>query len=296
LILYCVSFFLLLSCTSNPMPKSLDLGSKEFLSKVRYLITKEEREVFLKLPASERQNYIEEFWKKRDPDPSTEINEFKVEYFKRIDEANRLFKEGTTPGWLQDRGRLYILLGPPDNRETYPRGVTFYGVPTEIWYYGFFPVVFVDESWSGYYRLDPSSPAQINEINKMQVLLLPKVSSEKGKEPLEAVLEVKRIKAGETLLQLKIPYKNIWFNAEGKTLKTVLQLSIELLDSSGQKVWEHQKSYPLAFAQQDFLKNIRNDYLIEVTVEAPPGTYTMSLNLKNAGDGNQKQISDKLTL
>jgi GWxTD domain-containing protein len=296
LLIYVFSLFLLISCGLSPIPKSLDPGSKEFLSKARYLITKEERKSFLELPASERQDFIANYWKKRDPDPSTEVNEFKVEYFKRIDEANFLFREGTTAGWLQDRGRLYILLGPPDNRECYPRGVTFYGKPTEIWYYGFFPVVFVDDNWTGYYRLDPLSAAQISEINQTQVMLLPTVSSEKGKELLEARFEVKPVKDGEALLQLKIPYKNIWFNLEGKTLKTTLELAVELLDSSGKIAWEHRQSYSLALAQKDFLEIIRDNYIIDVPVKTVPGTYTLSLNLKNTADGSQMKIKDSLTL
>jgi GWxTD domain-containing protein len=274
----------------------LDPGSREFLSKVRYIITKDERKSFLAIPASERQNFIDEFWKKRDPSPLTEVNEFKVEYYKRIDQANLLFKEGTTAGWLQDRGRLYILLGPPDNRETYPRGVTFYGKPTEIWYYGFFPIVFVDNNWTGYYTLEPLSAAQVNEINKTQVMLLPKAASERGKETLDASFEVKPVKEGEALLQLKIPYRNIWFNAEGKTLKTTLELNVELVDSSGKTTWQHRKSYPLALANEEFLKIVREDYLIEVPVKAAPGTYTLKMGLKNTADGSQKQISDKLVL
>jgi GWxTD domain-containing protein len=296
LILWCVSSLLLSSCAFNSIPKSLDPESQEFLSKARYLITGDERRVFLGLPESERPNFIEEFWKKRDPDPTTEVNEFKVEYFRRIDEANRLLKEGTTPGWLQDRGRLYILLGPPDNRETYPRGLGFYGVPTEIWYYGFFRVVFVDAYWTGDYRLDPDSPGQIAEIVRTQVMRLPKVSGEKGKEVLDARFEVKPVRPGEALLRLKIPYKNIWFNAEGNMLKSTLELKIELLDSAGKKAWDYNKSYSLAMAQNEFLKNGGGDYLIEVTIEAPPGTYTMSLNLKNTADGSQKQIRGQLTL
>jgi len=61
---------------------------------------------------------VEEFWKKRDPTPETETNEFKNEYFVRIGEANRFFTEAAEPGWLQDRGRVDILLGPPTNRIT----------------------------------------------------------------------------------------------------------------------------------------------------------------------------------
>jgi GWxTD domain-containing protein len=296
LIFYLFYSLFFLFCASYPIPKSLDPESKEFLSKVRYLITKEERKTFLALPASERQSYIDEYWKQRDPEPWTEVNEFKVEYFTRIDEANRLFKEGTTAGWLQDRGRLYILLGPPDNRECYPRGVTFYGVPTEIWYYGFFPVVFIDENWSGSYKLDPMSVDQISLINKTQVMLLPKASSEKAKEIIDARFEVKPVKEGETRLQLKIPYKNIWFNLEGKTLKTTLDLAVELLDSSGKIAWEHRQSYSLVLTQKDFLEIIRDNYIIDVPVKTVPGTYTLSLSLKNTADGSQMKIKDSLTL
>ncbi len=296
LVFYLSSFLFFLCCAAYRIPNSLDPESKEFLSKVRYLITKEEREAFLALPASERPGFIEEYWKKRDPNPLTEVNEFKDEYYKRIDQANLLFKEGTTPGWLQDRGRLYVLLGPPDTRETYPRGLTLEGVPTEIWYYGFFPIVFIDENWTGYYRLDPASADQIGQINQTQVMLLPKARPEKGKELLDAHLEVKPAGEGKALLQIKIPYKNIWFNLEGNTFKTTLELSVELDDSSGKRAWEHRQSYSLALAQEEFLKTLPGDYLIEVSVETVPGTYTLSLDLQNTADGSQKKTKDSLTL
>ena len=87
------SFLLLLaSCTLNKSGKNLDPESKKFLSQVTYVITKEERKIFLNLPPSERKGFIDEFWKRRDPNPDTEENEFKDEYFKRIEEANHLFK------------------------------------------------------------------------------------------------------------------------------------------------------------------------------------------------------------
>jgi GWxTD domain-containing protein len=295
-LLFVFSLFLLVFCSVNPIPKTLDPESKEFLSKVRYLINKDEREAFLALPASERPNFIDEFWKKRDANPSTEVNEFKVEYFKRIDEANLLFKEGTTPGWLQDRGRLYVLLGPPSNRESYPRGITFYDKPTEIWYYGFFPVVFIDDNWTGYYRLEAGSAVQVGELIKTEAMLLPRVSPDKRKEILEAQLEVRAVKPGEALLQVKIPYKNIWFKAEGTALKTTLEMSAALLDPTGKKAWEYNQSYSLALSQKEFLKNIRDDYLIEITIEAAPGTYTMNFSLKNTADGSQAQKTDTLIL
>ncbi len=78
------------------------------------------------MPPSERKNFREEFWKRRDLDPSTEENEFKMEYFNRIEKANDLFISEGRPGWLTDRGSIYILLGPPMNRLTYPMGIDGY--------------------------------------------------------------------------------------------------------------------------------------------------------------------------
>ena len=127
-ILFLVYSLILLSCASYKLEKSADPESKEFFSTVRYIITAQERKTFRNLPPSERKNFIEEFWEKRDPDPDTEINEFKEEYFSRIEEANLLFKEGSTPGWLQERGRVFITLGPPDTRRTYPRGTSLHGI------------------------------------------------------------------------------------------------------------------------------------------------------------------------
>jgi len=128
-LLFFFSFSIFSSCITYKLEKALDPESKEFLSKARYIISKQERKIFLNLPPSEREAFIEEFWKKRDPDPYTEENEFKEQYLARIEMANRLFKGGGSPGWLQDRGRIYILFGPPDRRDQYPRGYTFYGKP-----------------------------------------------------------------------------------------------------------------------------------------------------------------------
>jgi len=90
-----------------------------------YTITSEERKIFLKLPPSERKSFMDEFWKRRDPLPGTATNEFKEEYLLRLEQANKFFGEGGKQGWLSDRGRIWITLGPPDHRETYPGGRVF---------------------------------------------------------------------------------------------------------------------------------------------------------------------------
>jgi GWxTD domain-containing protein len=102
---------------------------------VVYIITKRERDVFLKLQTDkERDIFIEAFWKHRDPLPETPRNEFEEEHYRRLNHANATFgRSSPLPGWKTDRGRIYILLGEPRNIEQYTNVNGVY--PTEIWFY-----------------------------------------------------------------------------------------------------------------------------------------------------------------
>lgn len=276
---------LFFSCATYLLEKKLDPDSRDFLSKVRYLITRQEKKIFLNLPPSERENFIQQFWKKRDPDPSTEENEFKESYFQRIEDANQLFKQGSTPGWLQDRGRIYVTLGPPTNRETYPRGTSFYGAPVEIWYYGFFPVVFIDTNWTGNYRLEPLSAQHINEINKAQIDYLPKVSQRKIVFDFD--FSMKKSLNGKALFQFKIPYKNIWLSEKDKKLQTTLETTLEVLDEQENRVWTGQKKYNISIHETDFIQFIGKNYLIEIEAEIKPGTYLLIVEMENKTGGER---------
>lgn len=285
--------FILVSCASYMMRKDLDPESREFISKVRYIITKKERKVFLNLPESEREAFIEEFWKSRDPDPDTEVNEYKEEYFKRIEEANHLFKEGS-PGWLQDRGRVYILLGPPWERQTFPRGVNFYDKPEEIWYYGFYVMRFIDHDWSGEYRLVPDSSWQIAELNKAQMVLQPKGSGHKY--PFEFDVKVKKVDENEVAFMIEVPYKNIWFEEHEGQLKASLKLAIDVSDSSEAMIWDHEKNYPIDLTEEELEAISTKNYTIEVRVKLEPGKYTFAAELTNLADGNTAWKKGKFSL
>ncbi|HKO96901.1 MAG TPA: GWxTD domain-containing protein [Pyrinomonadaceae bacterium] len=164
--------------SQDPMDKprnvkpELKKAYKDWLEKdVTYVITDEERRAFKRLQTDdEREKFIEEFWRRRDPDPDTDENEFKEEYYERIAYANEHFASGI-PGWKSDRGRIWIMYGKPDERETHPMGggyerpsyqgggsTTTY--PFEIWFYRHLPGVgsgveieFVDPTGSGEYRI-----------------------------------------------------------------------------------------------------------------------------------------------
>ena len=91
---------------------------------VSYIITNEERAAFKALKTDEeREQFIEQFWLRRDPTPDTVDNEFKEEHYARIAYANERFASGI-PGWKTDRGRIYIIYGKADEIESHPSGGT----------------------------------------------------------------------------------------------------------------------------------------------------------------------------
>src|SRR3954467_6720284 len=143
---------------------------------VAYIISDEERAAFKRLQTDEeREQFIEQFWLRRDPTPDSIENEFKEEHYRRIAYANENFASGI-PGWKTDRGRIYITYGPPDEKETHPSGGSYERpseegggttstFPFEQWRYRYIEGVgsdiiieFVDPTMSGEYRMtmDPS--------------------------------------------------------------------------------------------------------------------------------------------
>lgn len=98
---------------------------------VKYIITGEEMEAFKRLSNDEeRDNFIEQFWLRRDPTPDTAENEYKEEHYRRIAYANEHYAAGVS-GWRTDRGRIYIVYGPPDETETHASGGTYNRDPSE---------------------------------------------------------------------------------------------------------------------------------------------------------------------
>jgi len=78
---------------------------------VPYILTKQERDAFQRLSTDEeREQFVEDFWRRRNPDPDSPTNSFKEEYYRRIAYANERFASGV-PGWKTDRGHMYILWG-----------------------------------------------------------------------------------------------------------------------------------------------------------------------------------------
>lgn len=262
------------SCRLYNLERKLDPVNADFLSKVRYIITRKERKIFLELPQSEREQFIEEFWERRDPDPDTEENEFKMEYFNRIEKASDLFIGEAKPGWLTDRGRIYILFGPPTDRIRYPMGGDPYSRCREIWYYGAFPVVFVDSTCTGTYSLVTYDLTNIRQYNLMYMHELTKAQASAqatfGKEKRffdfkwrvkKDVVEADRV---EGTITIEIPYGNIWYKSEGDMLETVLDVRLELKDSEGSLIWEYEEAFAIAITEDELREKQKKMYEMEI--------------------------------
>ncbi|HTR47799.1 MAG TPA: GWxTD domain-containing protein [Verrucomicrobiae bacterium] len=157
----------------------LDSQYKKWLNEdVPYIITSEERRSFLHLSTNEeREQFIESFWQRRNPDPDSPENTFKEEHYRRIAYANEHYASGI-PGWKTDRGKIYIMWGPPDEVDSHPTGGTWdrpmdqgggqtTTYPWETWRYRYLEgqglgenveLEFVDPTSTGEYHLtmDPS--------------------------------------------------------------------------------------------------------------------------------------------
>jgi GWxTD domain-containing protein len=159
------------STDSVRQEEETDYYQKWLNQDVRFIISDEERSVFESLSTDEeKEQFIEQFWFRRDPDPTSAHNEFKEEHYRRIAYANEKFTSGNQ-GWLTDRGRVYIIHGPPDNLESRPSG-GFYNrpieegggntavYPFEVWTYRYIEGIgeqvrleFVDDTYTGEYKL-----------------------------------------------------------------------------------------------------------------------------------------------
>ena len=112
--------------SSKALKQELSSTYKKWLNEdVRYIISPEELSAFKQLSNDEeRDQFIEQFWLRRDPTPDTPENEFKEEHYRRIAYANEHFAAGI-PGWRTDRGRIYIMWGPPDQIDAHPSGGSY---------------------------------------------------------------------------------------------------------------------------------------------------------------------------
>ena len=251
------------ACRLYNIERKLTPAHSDFLSKVGYIITSEERKIFLELPVAEKDAFIEEFWERRDPDSDTERNEYRVEYEDRLEKAGMLFRGEGRPGWLTDRGRIYILFGPPSERLTYPMDAT--GFCREVWYYGGFPVIFVDDHCAGHFVLKAINLEHLQELNIAQGYFQKTFTQEKKFFDYEVAIQNIRAEEGvyEGKVAIDVPYATIWFTFKEERLETAFIVKAEMSDESGRLIWDVQDSFPLTLDERELKENRNRRFRME---------------------------------
>jgi GWxTD domain-containing protein len=335
------------------------LYKKWLEEEVVYIISPLEKKVFEKLETDrERDLFIKAFWKQRDPTPGTEENEFKTEHYRRISYANYYYgRQSPLPGWKTDRGRIYIILGEPNDiqrfesgQETYPAEVWFYQNKAKVGLPPGFNIVFFKEHGSGDYRLysptadgpqaflvsyqggpenvmaayrklrnlepnlalvslslipgDDSAafgrPSLSSDLLLQQVELLPikTVHDQYAQKFLEYkdIVEVeysanfmdsdslvKILRESPTMccVHYSIEPARLSVSQYGDKFSTNLLLNGSVKDEAGRTIYQFDKTLSISLGEEDLKKISRQPYAIYDIFPLIPGSYELSVLLKN---------------
>ncbi len=134
----------------------------EMISLLRYFERQEWVDKLRHASPDQRPAVWQEFYKATDPVEITPENEALEGYFRRIQIANQRFREAGEPGWLTDRGEVFITLGEPDDVFDFTTDVSRAGIRGVRWTYNALRLTlfFQDNTGFGRFRLTPLSRAE----------------------------------------------------------------------------------------------------------------------------------------
>jgi GWxTD domain-containing protein len=263
----------------------LDPESKKFFETARLIMSREEIKIFNHLSEAEsRKEFIADFWAKRDPNPDTEANEFKAEFEKRVEYANKRYKGEGRPGWNTDRGRIHIFMGPPDKFEEFMTHTdTTVRGPILWWiYYDYqLGIEFVDEKGTGEYKIRDYNG---NFFEAMDILKLGTFVANKDvflKKIVAFDLAYDRA-AGEITISIPAKVINFKENDEGK-FQTDLRFRFYIYEGAdlGKRVQAEERSFATSNQELEGLKSVvfrfairlkpGQDY-IDVLIQGKEGT------------------------
>ncbi len=258
---------LLVGCSSGPKI-ALDPESEGFYEYARLIMTGEEKDLFTHLPDAEsRREFIADFWSKRDPDPDTEENEYKTEFYRRIEYANKRFKEGP-PGWKTDRGRIYIYMGPPDKFEEFfthddpnIRGPILWWI-----YYAYeLGIEFVDERNNGVYKMREFSGDFFGALDSFKRGDVP---TEKGEKRKFANFKLTYDRAKKEIA-IAIPIDVFNFRDEAGVLRAHLGFQFFVYAANGKKMEEFSQDQTFLRTEAEVLNLKEIVFTFPYAQEAP---------------------------
>ncbi len=282
LILTLIPLFLLSSDFKKEKEKVFD--------ELMLIMTKQEKKEFKKIDSQEElRKFVEDFWRRRDPDPSDERNEVKETYYKRMEETKRLFREPGRKPWLTDRGRVYMILGRPTfwKKEVMQKGTT---ENYERWDYEDLHLVifFVDRHGMGKYELSQPSPKFIDIYEHERKFFLPRAT----KVSMTLSVEIDR-KAKK--LYIHIPLNSFAFTKkEGKFYANfLLRFSYGHPQEAQPRTFEQKMS--VGVSAKD-IKAGNKEITIPLSIAPLKGEYVIIIEIEDLVSGNKVSKTYKLKI
>src|SRR5207253_2254915 len=246
---------------------------------VGYIISDEQRKAFLRLSTDEeRQNFIEQFWMRRDPTPDTEENEFKEEHYRRIAYANEHYASGI-PGWKADRGRIYITFGPPDEIDSHPSGGT-YSRPTAEG--GGETTTFPFEDWR--YRYIEGIGNDVN-IEDLEAAISTRITY--NILPMLVRIDYVRVTESSVLANITVQFENrdLSFQAKDGVQKSVVNLLGRVSTMTRRPVTTFEKPLEIDAPPDMLQKYAQQRSIYQQSVPLAPGRYRLNIVAKDTVAG-----------
>jgi GWxTD domain-containing protein len=213
----------LLGCAASGPRTEPDASIQDdFFPQAKLIMSKVEIEIYMHLAdARARDEFIADFWKKRDPSSATKENEFKEEFSKRVEFANRWFHERgpAANGWDSERGRILLILGFPDQRDQMPMLNNPAVHAAEVWlYYNYaLRLEFLDHEGVGKFLLNYWPLELLNAIEQVKELGGGKKNYFRFK-----------LSADASGLLIDIPVKYVMVEESGDNIRTTFSVTIDV--------------------------------------------------------------------
>ena len=267
-----------------------------FFNETRLIMTKDEVGIYKHLAdKAARESFIEDFWKKRDPTPGTEANENRMEYERRIEYVERFFKEriGKGRGWDSDRGKVYLLLGEPDERSTQQGTIIDrFGQPKrvlqEVWIYNYhrLQLFFSDADGFGVYRLRDWSPALLSAFERAKFAINPT-------EKVEQTFKFKTF-VEDNEVKVRIPITTVSFDERDNIMQARFKITL-FIYYQYKKVNQVEKTEDIGGTKEELLNRRDIELTIPITL-SDKGKYLVDVIVEEVGSGAKYRDTIKVRL
>lgn len=292
---------LLGGCAGNRPARVVEPEADEFYQVARPIMTSEESRTYRKLASPQaRKRFIEYFWEIRDPNPLTEENEFRMEMFRRYEHVQRYFQEGQRPGWRTDRGRFFMILGPPDevDRNVQTMDPRLEGRVID-WYYGFsggtgitysgggFRLRFIDEGGFGVYRMDERyMPLRVLDI--LEELKYNMIVKRGQDSPFPEAIDFQvDFNPAASMVNISFGPKHVAFERREDRIFVHLHAAV-LVISEKEEIRKFSRDWKKEFSADAVLKEDFR-FNIPVAVRLDPGKFTLDVVVTDLMSGRKSR-------